>query len=105
MQEVCHTVIGGSVGRWKEGLPDDLADHAETCPSCAAFVEVTYHSTVQEMRLKWSAGEPERLAEKKFQEKFNSWLKTWRGQVYLYVGGPFWSRRAKCLGIPQRESH
>lgn len=103
MQDVCYEIIGASKNRWNEGLPDKLADHAERCPSCAAFLEVSYKSTVQEMRAKWRAGEPKRLLEEKYRKDFNEWLKTWRGQVYLYCGGPFWSRRAKFLGIPQRQ--
>ena len=103
MQDVCNDIIGGSMNRWEDGLPDELADHAEHCPICASYLEVAYKSTVQEMRAKWHAGEPERLVEVEFKTKFNDWLKTWRGKLYLYFGGPFWSRRAKLLGIPQRE--
>ncbi len=105
MQGECLEIIGASMDEWDEGLPDELADHAEKCPMCAAFLEVSYKSTVEDLRAKWHAGEPERLAEKKFCEEFNAWLKTWRGKIYLYLGGPYWSRRAKFLGIPQRQGH
>ena len=105
MQETCYQIVGASMNRWDGGLPDELADHAEECSSCAAFLEFSYNSTVQEMRTRWQAGAPERLAEQKFREAFNKWLKTWRGKVYLYVGGSFWSRRATFLGIPQRQDY
>ncbi len=104
MQEICYGITGGSMGRWNKGLPDDLADHAEKCPNCAAFLEVAYKSTVEELRAKWHAGEPERQKEEEFRKDFNEWLQTWRGRLYLYFGGPYWSRRAKLLGIPERHT-
>jgi hypothetical protein len=105
MQEECYDIIGSSVGRWRDGLPDEEFGHAKSCPVCAASLQVAYGSSVEEMNALWRSKEPERKARELFQKDCIAWYETIRGKIYTYCGGPFWSRRAKWLGIPQWENY
>lgn len=105
MREECYDFIPRIAEYAKEGLPDDVADHVENCPTCGAALEVHARLTVNYLRALWRKKEPERTAQERFRNDCRAWHETWRGWVYSWFGGPFWSRRAKLLGIPQWENY
>ncbi|MBI2030544.1 hypothetical protein HYT05_02895 [Candidatus Kaiserbacteria bacterium] len=88
----------------EEGLSDENFRHVSQCPACRAYLEAHYYS-LEVLRQKWADGAPEREAQVKFSKDCDAWYETWRGKVYLACGGPFWSRRARWLGIPRWEDY
>ncbi|MBM3261782.1 hypothetical protein FJY93_05240 [Candidatus Kaiserbacteria bacterium] len=84
----------------QEGLSDDDFSHVKKCPMCYATLVVSGYSP-EALHQKWLDDAPERAAKIRFDEACEAWYPTWRGRIYLFCGGPFWSRRAKWLGIPQ----
>ncbi|MBM3261759.1 hypothetical protein FJY93_05115 [Candidatus Kaiserbacteria bacterium] len=93
--------IYSSLNRVDEvGLSDDDFTHVENCPMCYAMLAASGYRP-EELHQKWLHDAPEREAKDRFHEACEAWYKTWRGWMYMLFGGPFWSRRAKWLGIPQ----
>ncbi len=104
MQQECYDFIPSIYLYIRDGLPDEEAAHLEKCASCYAALCASGH-TFEELRALWHSKEPERKAREKFNKDCNEWYKTWSGTIYLYFGGPFWSRRARWLGIPRWEDY
>ncbi|MCI0680259.1 hypothetical protein L0Y41_02840 [bacterium] len=92
-------------GSLDNGAPDDVTSHVAGCNICHAALVAHCGITIQELRGRWKAGEPERIARARYEKDWDEWFKTWRGSLYSLFGGPFWSRRARWLGSPQREDY
>src|SRR3989344_1242037 len=89
----------------ESGLQDEVSGHVENCDGCFAALKAHCKYTLEELKEKWKVKEPERVAWMKFHEDCERFYKTWRGKVYFWLGGPYWSRRAKLLGIPHWEDY
>lgn len=103
--EECYDFITQMDSFVEKDLPDEVALHVQNCSSCAAMLEVSSGRSVEELRALWRSKEPERKAWERFSKDCDAWYETWRGKIFLYVGGWPSSRRARWLGVPKWEDY